>query len=93
MPFALLIIGITLLVSGVRGTQTQLYTLVKGDFTGTPNYGYWVLAILIIGSIGYVPQLRSLSRAFLALVIVVLLLSKGGFFLQFQKQIYGTSQN
>lgn len=76
MPFVFIIIGIVLLVSGVRGQSSTLVTLIEGDLTGTNNFAYWILAILLIGAIGYVEDLRMLSRAFLVLVIVVLVLEE-----------------
>lgn len=90
MPFALLIAGIFLLVAGVRGTQTQLFSLIHGDFTGTNNFIYWLLAILAIGAVGYIPRLKNVSHVMLALVIVVLFLSRGGFFAQFTSAIATT---
>jgi len=97
MPFVLLIMGIALLVSSVRGTQDQLFTLVKGDFTGQNNYVYWLVSILVIGSVGYIQDLRKLSTAFLVLVVLVLFLTRGnthaiggGFFEQFTKQLAST---
>lgn len=89
MPFVLIAVGIVLLVSAVKNTTGDLFTLLKGDFTGSNNYLYWVVSILIIGAVGYVPTFRNLSRMFLALVIIVLLISKGGFFTQFNKQAFG----
>lgn len=80
MPFALLVIGLFLLVAGVRGSQDSLFTLVQGDFSGNDNFVYWFASIILIGLLGYVPKLKHLSWAFLALILVVLLLSKGGFF-------------
>jgi len=88
MPFALIIIGIVLLVSSVRNTQDDLYTLVKGDFTGQNNYLYWMVSILIIGALGYVEALKPISRAFLALLIVVLFLSHGGVLTQLNAQLF-----
>lgn len=105
MPFALLIIGIWLLIAGVRDTagpvtkQNTLFYLVRGDFTGPDNFVYWFIAILLIGSIGYISKLKPLSTAFLWLVIVVLFLKKGsssgvggGFFNQFIAGIGITQQ-
>src|SRR3954468_23458486 len=90
MPFALLIIGIALLVSAVRGTQGDLFTLLRGDFTGPNNFIYWTVAILFIGSIGYIPKLKPASVGFLTLVVLVLVLKRGdpnsgngGFFAEF----------
>lgn len=96
MPFALLLIGVWLLIAGVRNTAGPastpgtLFALLHGDFTGTDNFAYWFIAIVLIGAIGYIPKLKSLSTAFLVLVLVVLFLKKGsstgvggGFFDQF----------
>lgn len=96
MPFALLIIGIWLLIAGVRNTagpasqSGTLFSLIHGDFTGQDNFAYWFIAIILIGAIGYIPKLKGLSVAFLTLVVVVLFLKKGssngvggGFFDQF----------
>jgi hypothetical protein len=81
MPFAFLIVGTVMIISGVRGTSQDLVTLVKGDFSGKDGYLYWMLVILAVGSIGYVSALRLLSRAFLALILIVLVLKNGtGFF-------------
>lgn len=89
MAFALIFVGLLLTVSAVRGTYSQLFTLVKNDFTGQGNFLYWTVIVLIIGGIGYLPPFRSLSRALLVVIVLVLLLTKGnpnglggGFFAQ-----------
>ncbi len=99
MPFALLIIGALLLVASIRNTQDELFTLVKGDLTGANNFVYWMVAILLIGVIGYIPKLKPVSVAFLASVIIVLFLKRGnpsgiggGFFSQFTTAL-GTTQS
>lgn len=104
MPFALLIIGVWLLIAGIRNTagpvsqQGTLFNLFHGDFTGSDNFAYWFVAIVLIGAIGYIPRLRSVSVAFLTLVLVVLFLKKGnssgvggGFFNQFLSALNVTS--
>lgn len=88
MPVILILFGIILVTAAVRNTQDELFRLVQGDFIGPNNFIYWILAILIIGSLGYVPRLRPVSTMFMALVIVVLFLTRGkGFFDQFVSQI------
>lgn|SRR5574337_123850 len=94
MPFALIIVGIFLLVAAARNVQDDLFGLIKGDFSGPNNFFYWAVSILVIGAIGYIPKMRSLSTAFLALVVIVLVLTKGnpnapggGFFEQFTSQL------
>lgn len=90
MPYALILAGLVMFVSGIRDTQDDLFRLVKGDFTGQRNFVFWFLAILGIGAVGYVPKLKPISNAFLVLVIVVLFLSNQGFFTQFMAQIKST---
>lgn len=95
MSFALIIVGLFLLISSVRGTNQTLIQLVRGDLTGPNNFVFWVLAILAIGAVGYIPKAKPLSAVLLALVIVVLFLKKGGggsaggagFFQQFFAQV------
>lgn len=100
MPLVLLIIGVVLVIAGVRSTQDTLFSLVKGDFTGTDNFIYWLGAILIIGAIGYIPKVKPISTALLVLVIVVLFLKKGdaqglggGFFSQFTNALETTGNS
>ena len=91
MPFALLFVGLILVIAGVRNKQDQLFTLVKGDFTGQANFFFWFVSILAIGAIGYIPKLKPISTAFLALVIIVLFLKKGtGFFAQASTALQST---
>lgn len=99
MPFALLIVGVFLLVTSVRNKQDDLFKLLQSDFTGQGNFWYWAVSILLIGAIGYVPKLKPLSDSFLVLVIVVLFLAKGdpnraggNFFSSFTNQLGTTAQ-
>lgn len=91
MPFALLFVGILLVVSGVRGKQDDLFALLKSDFTGDGTFSHsfvaWLVAIGVIGGLGYFKPIRPIANAFLALVIIVLFLSNKGFFTQFSQQL------
>jgi hypothetical protein len=100
MPFALLIIGVVLVVAGARQKQGDLFNLLLGDFTGANNFLFWFVSILIIGALGYVPKLKPLSTGLLVLVILVLFLTKGnpsgvggGFFGQFTSALKGTESS
>lgn len=77
MPFALLIIGLTLITVAVRNTQEEFIGLVYGDFTGPGNFFWWVVALVMVGSIGYVQKLKGLSDALLILILLALVLSRG----------------
>jgi hypothetical protein len=76
VPFVLIAFGLILSVAGARGTQSNLFTLLKGDFTGNQSFIWWFLSILGIGALGYIKDLRAFSNAFLALVLVVLILAQ-----------------
>jgi hypothetical protein len=77
MAFALIFVGLLLVISAVRGTTSDLGKLVQSDFTGQGNFIWWLVVIMALGAIGYIGPLRTLSKAMLALVIVVLIVSKG----------------
>lgn len=80
MPFALVAFGLLLTIAGARGTQSNLFALLKGDFTGKQSFLWWGGAVVGIGAVGYVKELRPLSNTFLALILVVFILAqyKGG---------------
>jgi hypothetical protein len=73
MPIVFGFAGILLIVAGVRGQTTQLFSLVKSDFSGQPNYFEWMMAIFLIGVIGYIKELSTISRMFMILVAAGLL--------------------
>lgn len=70
--------------TGLKGSAPQLYQLLASDFTGQGNYVYWMLAIIVLGSLGYIKGLEQFSKLFLILVLIVLFLDNRGFFAQFQ---------
>jgi hypothetical protein len=75
MPFVFGIFGVLFIVAGVRGKTSDLVALIKDDFSGQPNYFEWMIAIFMVGAIGYVDELRTISRMFLTLLILGLLFS------------------
>jgi hypothetical protein len=98
MPFLFIIIGVVMITAAVRDTvgdsanQKGLVTLLKNDFIGQHNFAYWVLSILVIGAIGYIKPLEGVSRMFMLLVVIVLLISNKGVFAQFEAAIGKTQQ-
>ncbi len=91
MAYALIVIGLMLTIAGTRGKQNDLFTLVEGDFTGDKSFIYWLIAIAIIGGVGYAPGLKGLSQAFMALVLIVLVLSNQGIFTNFTSALGKTT--
>lgn len=75
MPFALILIGLIAVITGIRGTQGQFGKLLAGDFTGQNNFTYWAASLGVVGAIGYIEPLRPISRAFLVLLIVVFIIA------------------
>lgn len=86
MPFVLLIFGIAFVMAGYHGNASQLFNKIGSEFVGTPSFGRWALAILVIGSLGFIRPLKPISNAFLILVLIVLFLSNRGFFASFNRQ-------
>ncbi len=87
MSFVLVIIGLFMLITGARGTHGELGALLKEDFVGPNNYFKWVVAMLIVGSLGYIKPIRPIANGILAIVILALFLSNKGFFTQFTSQL------
>ena len=84
MPYALILIGVVLLTGAIRGDLTTLGALLKRDlFSPKDNFLYWIVAIFVLGALGYIKSLRAFSDAFLLLVIVVFVVANKGFFGQF----------
>ena len=87
MPFALVFIGLILVVTGVKNTHKQLGAQIISDFTGPNNFFYWFAAIGAVGALGASETFRPLSRAFMALIIIAMVIRNGGFFDQLMKAI------
>lgn len=75
MPIVLLAVGALFLVAGIRGKQSELFALLKGDFTGQDNFFVWAFALAFIWALSYIPGFKPIANAFFALVIIVLLFS------------------
>lgn len=86
MPLLFLIVGLLLIVTAIRGTTGAFASRLWGDVSG--SFLTWAAAILIIGGLGEIPTLKEPSRYLLALVVIVILLTKGkGFIPLFIQQI------
>jgi len=69
-----------LLVAGIRNTYGALWELIRNDFTSQNGFLTWVAAVAVVGGLGYIPRLRSLSIAFMTLLLLVLVLANSGIF-------------
>lgn len=72
MTIVLLFIAAIIIVAALRNTQSVLASALSTD---VPAYITWAAAILAVGSLGYIPALKGPSKALLALVLLVIILT------------------
>jgi len=95
MPLLFLIVGAMFLTAAVRGKEQtdELLALIKSDFTGPNNFMVWAFAVGAIAGVGYLPKMRPISNAMLALIMLAIVLRNSGpdgsqnIFSSFYKQI------
>lgn len=87
MPFALVIIGLMMIVTGAKDTFDQMGAQLQKDFTGEQNFTTWLVAIFGVGAVGYVKELEPISRLFMGLIIITMVIRNGGFFDKFQQAL------
>lgn len=88
MPFVLIIIGLLMVIIAIRGTQAQAADLLRSEFTGQNNFITWGAAVGAVGAVGYIKPIQPLSRAFLVLIIIGMLLANEGIFDALQRQLF-----
>lgn len=81
MPFALVLIGLMLIATGVQDTYVAMGAQLKKDFVGPKSFTMWAVAMIMLGMLGDIEQLRRLSWLFMFLVVLALFLSEGTDFL------------
>lgn len=87
MPFALVTIGLLMIVVGARGTHRAFGAQLATDFTGDRNFLYWIAAIGSVGALGYIETFRTFSHVFMSLIIVAMFLGNEGFFAKLKDAI------
>lgn len=87
MPFALVFIGLIMIVTGAKGTHKALGQQLTADFTGPGNFFYWITAVGVLGAIGSIPGFKPFSRMFMTLVIVAMVIANGGVFNKFMSAL------
>lgn len=86
MPIFFLVIAVLLIAAGINNKTKELGGLIGEAMRpsdGSPSFMAWILALLLVGSLGYVAQFKPVANALIALILVVLLLSNKGFFEKF----------
>jgi len=84
MPLALIASGLILIITGVQNTYAQMGAQIQMDGAA---FLKWLVAIMAVGALGYVNELRQFSHWFLALILIAMVLSNKGFFNKFTAAI------
>lgn len=91
MPILILIVGVMLIAAGLNDRLGDLGELVKEGFSPTDEsisgFHIWIVALFVVGSIGYISGLKPVANAFLVLIVVMLILRNGAFFQNFSSAI------
>lgn len=80
MPYAFIVVGLIMIVTGARNTFRQFGAQVAGDFTGPGNFTWWIASLGAVGAVGYIPKLRPVSISFMTLIVLVFVLAEKGLF-------------
>jgi hypothetical protein len=75
MALLFVIVGAILAIAAVNGREGDLFQAIGED---VPPVAEQIAAILLIGLLGFIPNMRTPSRALMALVILVILLDEQG---------------
>jgi flagellar biosynthesis component FlhA len=71
MPIVLLVIAAALIVTAYKNTYGNLESALATDI---PGFAKWGVSLLVVGGLGYVPGMQTVSRWLLGLVFIVLIL-------------------
>jgi hypothetical protein len=94
MPFAFLIIGLMLIVIGARGNAGAAGSLLQSEFTGQNSFLNFLIAIMVLGMIGYYKPLKPVADGLIGLVILVIVIANqnsGGLFAAFENAVLGAT--
>lgn len=84
MPYALVIIGLLMIITGINNTYSQFAGQLQTDFGGSRGFIVWAIALAAVGALGYINDLRTFSHYFMALILISFVLSNKGVFQNFQ---------
>lgn len=89
MPWAFIVVGALMCILAVKSDDSlhQFASTVSGDISGNSGFIKWIIAIVIIGAVGYLPDMEGLSTAFLVLLVISFVLSNSGVFQKAQEAL------
>ena len=80
MIIGMLLIGLILISSAIKGTEHELGQQLQDDILGTGGFLGWIVAIALLGAIGYIPAFTRASKYLIVLLYIVLLVRNPGVF-------------
>lgn len=89
MPWAFIVCGALMCILAVKSDDSlhQFAATVSNDVSGNSGFIKWIIAIVIIGAVGYLPDMEGLSTAFLVLLVISFVLSNSGVFRKAQEAL------
>lgn len=91
MPLALLAFGMLAVITGIKGNEADVANQLKTDLTGSGNFLYWIAALVVLAIIGRVGGFPNAAKTFMALIVVVYVLSQNGLWANATSALAGTS--
>jgi hypothetical protein len=80
MEIAVILIGLILISSGLKGTEHELGTQLASDLTGTDGFIIWIVALSVLFVIGKIPGFGTPVKWMFALLFAVILVGNPNFF-------------
>lgn len=89
MPWAFVVCGALMCILAVKQDNSlhNFATTISGDVSGNAGFVKWIVAIVVIGAVGYLPDMEGLSTAFLILLVIAFVLSNNGVFKKAQEAL------
>lgn len=78
MPFALLLIGLVMVMAALNNRQKELGDLWASELSGDGSFLNVLFVMFILGAAGAITGLKPLAVAFMGLVLLVMVLSNSG---------------
>jgi hypothetical protein len=92
MPIAILLFGILMLMTAIKGNQNAVATQLNKDFTGAGgNFFVWVGLVIMLGFIGRVLHIPNAMKLLIALIVLVYLFKQKGIFTQLDQGLTGAT--
>jgi len=83
MGMALLVVGLMLAVTVVKGNTAQVASQLNSDLTGSGSFLLWIGALVFLAVAGNVLNMPRATKMFMGLILAVFVLQQQGLWAQF----------